>query len=160
MLLLERERERAIITRDHMRDKEGENMGMSRRGWSTPDASCCNFFKLEPKNKIQETQKPHQQQQLQNLHYSWEVGCFAGLPACAPTNSAAQRSGASQQRATEKLLSVRSACARELARRGRGNGDSRLAASRWSRYRMYFLTVICLLLKKNNILKKFLKQIL
>jgi hypothetical protein len=35
MVLLERERERerAIITRDHMRDKkEGENMGMSRRG--------------------------------------------------------------------------------------------------------------------------------
>jgi hypothetical protein len=41
-----------------------------------------------------------------------------------------QRSGASQQRATEKLLTVRSACARELARRGRSNRESRLVASR------------------------------
>jgi hypothetical protein len=98
--------------------------------------TSSNWNPKKNKNK-QENQKPHQQQ-LQNLHYKrTEIRARAvgkkddaslGSPrARQPT---AKRSGASQQRATQKLLTVRSACARELARRGRGNRDSRLVDNR------------------------------
>ncbi len=68
-----RERERAIITRDHMRDKEGgREYGDVKQGMKY---SRCFLLQLSSnwnqKTKKQETQKPHQQQQqqLQNLHY-------------------------------------------------------------------------------------------
>jgi hypothetical protein len=69
-----------------------------------------------PKKNIQETQKPHQQQQqqLQNLHYKrteirvrslTQLGSkdafFAGLPACAPT----QQRSAAELRSSARLKS-------------------------------------------------------